>query len=398
MKTNWQTKKLGEVCDISIGKTPARGNEKFWDKEKETNNVWLSIRDLSNTNKKDVFDSREYISDSGAKLCKKVKQGILLASFKLTLGRLAFAGTDLYTNEAIAALEIKNSKELNKEYLYYYLTFFDWHAETKGDIKVKGKTLNKAKLKEIKVFIPLLSEQIRIVKILDEVFGKMEIAKKNAERNLRNAKELFESYLQGVFTNSGDDWEEKRLGDAYDVRDGTHDSPKYQKEGYVLITSKNLKRDELNFKNIKYISEKDYQKINERSKVHKGDILFAMIGTIGNPVVVKVEPVFAIKNVALFKIPKEHDSYFLKYFLDSKFVIDKMISEAKGTTQKFVGLGYLRDFIIKLPKLSEQKQIVIKLDALSASTKKLEKNYQQKIDDLDELKKSVLKKAFEGEL
>ena len=166
-KTNQQTKKLGEVCDISIGKTPARGNEKFWDKKKETNNVWLSIRDLNNTKKKEVFDSREYISDSGAKLCKKVKRGILLASFKLTLGRLAFAGKDLYTNEAIAALEIKNSKELNKEYLYYYLTFFDWDAETKGDIKVKGKTLNKAKLKEIKVFFPPLPEQHRHVKKLD---------------------------------------------------------------------------------------------------------------------------------------------------------------------------------------------------------------------------------------
>jgi len=398
MKTNWQTKKLGEICNISIGKTPARGNKKFWDEEKETDNIWLSIRDLNNTNKKEVFNSREYISDSGAKLCKKIKKGILLASFKLTLGRLAFAGVDLYTNEAIAALEIKNSKELNKEYLYYYLIFFDWHAETKGDVKVKGKTLNKAKLKEIKVFIPSFSEQRRIVKILDGVFREMAKAKENAEKNIQNTKEVFESYLQDVFANPGGDWEEKKLEDVYDVRDGTHDSPKYQKEGYALITSKNLKRGKLDYRNIKYISEKDYQKINDRSKVHKGDILFAMIGTIGNPVVVEVNPDFAIKNVALFKVPKKQNSYFLKYFLDSKFVIDKMIKEAKGTTQKFVGLGYLRDFEVKLPKLTEQKQIVAKLDALSAETKKLDGVYKKKLADLEELKKSVLKKAFTGEL
>ena len=135
---NWQIKKLGEVCDISIGKTPARGNKKFWDIEKDTNNIWLSIRDLNNTQGKEVFNSREYISDSGADLFNFVKKGTLLASFKLTLGRLAFAGCDLYTNEAIAALPIKNEKELNKEYLYYYLTFFDWHAEVKGDVKVKA--------------------------------------------------------------------------------------------------------------------------------------------------------------------------------------------------------------------------------------------------------------------
>ena len=134
----WEEKKLGEVCDIAIGKTPARSNKKFWDIEKETNNIWLSIRDLGNTQGKEVVDSREYISNSGAKLCNLVKKGTLLASFKLTLGRLAFAGTELYTNEAIASLKIKN-KGLANEYLYHYLTFFDWDAETKGDVKIKVK-------------------------------------------------------------------------------------------------------------------------------------------------------------------------------------------------------------------------------------------------------------------
>ncbi len=251
---------------------------------------------------------------------------------------------------------------------------------------------------KIEIFLPPLLEQHRIVKVLDEIFEKTAKTKENAEKNLQNAKELFGSYLQNIFVNPGKDWEEKKLGESYDVRDGTHDSPKYQKEGYALITSKNLKRDELDYRRIKYISEKDYQKINDRSKVHKGDILFAMIGTIGNPVVVKVEPDFAIKNVALFKIPKEQNSYFLKYFLDSKFVIDKMTREAKGTTQKFVGLGYLRNFKIKLPILSEQKAIVAKLDVLSAETKKLEAIYQKKVMDLEELKKSVLKRAFNGDL
>ncbi len=198
-KTNWRTKKLGEVCNISIGKTPARGNEKFWDKEKETNNIWLSIRDLYNTTGKDVFDSREYISDSGAKLCKKVKRGVLLASFKLTLGRLAFAGIDLYTNEAIAALEIKNSKELNKEYLYYYLTFFDWHAETKGDIKVKGRTLNKAKLREIKVFFPSFTTQKQIVSKLDALSASTKKLEKNYQRKIDDLEELKKAVLKKAF-------------------------------------------------------------------------------------------------------------------------------------------------------------------------------------------------------
>src|SRR5690606_27205294 len=100
---------------------------------------------------------------------------------------------------------------------------------------------------------------------------------------------------------------------------------------------------------INYISEEDYQNISRRSGVHKGDVLFAMIGTIGNPIVIEVEPDFAIKNVALFKVPKNRDGHFLKYYLKTSFVKNKMMKEAKGTTQKFVGLGYLRQFPIAIP-------------------------------------------------
>ncbi len=158
-------------------------------------------------------------------------------------------------------------------------------------------------------------------------------------------------------------WQLSKLGEIYDVRDGTHDSPKYQTTGFPLITSKNLKEGELSFANVNLINELDYKKINERSRVHKGDVLFAMIGTIGNPTLVTVEPNFAIKNVALLKIPSTQSGAFLKYYLASEAVISKMTMEAKGTTQKFVGLGYLRDFPIPLPPLPEQHRIVAILDA-----------------------------------
>ena len=129
-------------------------------------------------------------------------------------------------------------------------------------------------------------------------------------------------------------WVVKKLGEVYDVRDGTHDSPKYVEEGYALITSKNLKNDNLNYDKVNYISEQDYVNINKRSKVDVGDILFAMIGTIGNPIVIKDEPDFAIKNVALFKVPEDQDSYFLKYYLDSGLVIEQMTKDAKGATRR----------------------------------------------------------------
>jgi len=160
-------------------------------------------------------------------------------------------------------------------------------------------------------------------------------------------------------------WEWNNLGDVLDVRDGTHDSPKYQQTGYPLVTSKNLTATGLDMGNVKYISHEDFRHISKRSGVDKGDILFAMIGTIGNPIIIEKEPDFAIKNVALFK-PRDISQCmeYFRYFLLSPDAIERMMSSSKGAAQKFVGLGVLRGFNIPHPPLNEQKRIVAKLDAL----------------------------------
>jgi len=189
-------------------------------------------------------------------------------------------------------------------------------------------------------------------------------------------------------------WQVKLLGDIYDVRDGTHDSPKFVDNGYPLITSKNLKNGGLNFDKVKNISIEDYTKINARSAVHQGDVLFAMIGTIGNPVVVEINPNFAIKNVALFKVPVDQSSYFLKYYLESEFVKKKMFSEAKGTTQKFVGLGYLRKFPVPLPLLPEQKRIVAILNEAFAGINLAVANAEKNLANARELFESYLNNVF----
>jgi len=192
-------------------------------------------------------------------------------------------------------------------------------------------------------------------------------------------------------------WADSTLGEIYDVRDGTHDSPKYQEEGYALITSKNLKNGNITYDKVKFISESDYININKRSGVDVGDILFAMIGTIGNPVVIKTEPNYSIKNVALFKVPDEQDSHFLKYYLESSYVKEKMQKEAKGTTQKFVGLGYLRSFPIRLPLLSEQKRIVTILDEAFAGIDAAIANTENNLANACELFESYLNAVFTNE-
>lgn len=193
-----------------------------------------------------------------------------------------------------------------------------------------------------------------------------------------------------------DGWEWKKLGDVFIVKDGTHDSPKYIEEnGYPLFTSKNLKENGLDYSNFKLISEEDYIKINQRSKVDKGDLLFAMIGTIGNPTIIEQEPNFAIKNVALFKpMNLENKIEFLRYYFLSNFVIEKMINEANGATQKFVGLTYLRSFLYPQPPLEEQKRIVAKLDILFEKIDKAIALHQKNIDEADIFMASVLNDVF----
>jgi type I restriction enzyme S subunit len=294
---------------------------------------------------------------------------------------------------------LKPCPGLSREFLQYW--FLRDLTVEQIDATSTGARMPRANMNTVLSFefpLPPLPEQKRIVGILDETFEGIATAKANAEKNLENARAIFDSHLQSVFTQRGDGWSERRLGEVYDVRDGTHDSPKYHSTGYPLITSKNLKREGLSFDDVKLISKEDYSKINERSAVQKGDVLLAMIGTIGNPTLVTMEVNFAIKNVALFKIPAGQSGAFLKHYLDSGWVLSKMMKEAKGTTQKFVGLGYLRNFPIKIPPLDTQKNIVEEIDELCTETQCLESIYQQKLDALDALKKSLLHQAFTGNL
>ena len=193
-------------------------------------------------------------------------------------------------------------------------------------------------------------------------------------------------------------WVECKMQEIFDIRDGTHDSPKYYEKGYPLVTSKNLKNGTIDLTNISFVSVYDYQKINERSKVSKGDILFAMIGTIGNPVIIVDEPQFAIKNVALFKHNKFINPKYLKYFLENPQTLNIMHSQAKGSTQKFVGLGYLRTFSFPFAPLNEQRRIVEKIES---EFKKIDEGLEYLLitkDKIKQYRQSVLKSAFEGKL
>jgi len=151
-------------------------------------------------------------------------------------------------------------------------------------------------------------------------------------------------------------WEQCKLGNIADVRDGTHSSPIYYEEGFPLVTSKNLKENGLDLTDVSFISMEDYLEINKRSKVNYGDILLGLIGTIGNPVLVDSVG-FAIKNVGLIKNSENFYKYFLIQILKSSIFENYVSQKNTGNTQKFLGLDTLRNFQFLCPSKEEQTQI-----------------------------------------
>ncbi|MCK5267227.1 MAG: restriction endonuclease subunit S [Spirochaetes bacterium] len=289
-----------------------------------------------------------------------------------------------------------NRDMLLDDWLVYFLNFSDLLPYIAGLTVPK---LTQAKLREIIFPLPPLSEQQLIVSILDKAFASINKAKENAAKNLANAREFFESYLQSVFTNPGGGWGEKVLNEICDVKDGTHDSPKYIREGIPFVTQKNIRTEGLSFADTKFITEEDHNKFYKRSNVVFGDILISMIGANrGMVCIVDDKRTFSIKNVGLIKSNAKINTQYLLYFLKSPIAMQYVKYMSNGGAQEFVGLTALRRFPIPGPNLSEQNLIVTKLDALFTETKKLETIYQQKLADLNELKKSILQKAFNGKL
>lgn len=174
------------------------------------------------------------------------------------------------------------------------------------------------------------------------------------------------------------------------MRDGTHASPQYHKNGFPLVTSKNVKNGYINYDDVQYISKIDFDEINKRSKVDVNDILMGMIGTIGNIALIREDSEFAIKNVALIKDKNLIYFLYIYYFLQSPTIIQQLEDSASGGTQKFISLSNVRCLLIYLPEREEQAAIgnyFQKLDTLI-------NQHQQQITKLNNIKQACLSKMF----
>ena len=281
---------------------------------------------------------------------------------------------DAYTSVIGTLQYILPKENIDLDYLNYSLMSVDFKKY------VAGAAIPHIYFKDYKnepfLWMPL-PEQQRIVSILDEAFAAIAKAKANAEQNLKNAKELFESYLQGVFEKKGDGWEEKRFDEACVLQRG-FDLPTHSRfEGEYPLVSSNGITDRIN-----------------QWKVKAPGVVTGRSGTIGN--VHFIEEDFWPLNTALYiKDFHGNDERFIYYFLTA-FDLSKYSSGAGVPT---LNRNNVHSVKISVPKSKEEQQTIVRqLDALRAETQKLEAVYQKKIDDLEELKKSILQKAFSGGL
>ena len=387
----WQTKKLSELCDIEIGRTPSRNNLEYWNGDLK----WVSISDMKD---KYITDTKECITEKGAKEsnCKVVPKNTLLMSFKLSIGKLAFTTEPVYTNEAIASLKIKDDGVITNEYLYYALQTMDLTVGT--DKAVKGLTLNKAKLNELKIAYPSKEEQEKIVSILDkadEIRAKKKLANDKLDEFLKstfismfgdskaNPKGFELKELQTI-SNVGSS---KRVFVNELVENGI---PFYRGTEIGALAEGKEITPEL------FITEEHYKELCDcTGRVKQGDLLLPSICPDGRIWQVQDNTDFYFKDgrVLWIRPNSGENSTYIRYALKELFQSD-YTHIASGTTFAELKIFILKTLNIMYPPMEQQNKFAKIVEKVEAQKQKNEKVIEQ----MNNLFNSLSQRAFKGEL
>jgi type I restriction enzyme, S subunit len=388
MKEGWQIRKLGEVCKVTAGQSPDgkyynntgigmpfyQGKKEFKEKFIGQPTTWTSL------------------------VTKLADKGDILMSVRAPVGPINYSTQKICIGRGLAA--IKASKTLITDYLYYFL--LNNENQLVGNAGAVFNSITKKQIEDISFPIPPLPEQQRIVAILDEAFASINKAKENAQQNLKNAKELFDGYLQSVFENKINGRESYELIDLCDlIVDCEHKTAPIQESGYPSIRTPNIGKGELDLDNVNRVSHATYIEWTRRAIPMAGDLILAREAPAGNIAVIPDNLKVCLGQRTVLIRPKKQKfiSKYLAYLILSPNVQEILLSQSRGATVEHVNMKDIRAFkIYDLSPLPEQRRIVQNLDALRDETKKLESIYNQKLNDLEELKKSILQKAFAGEL
>lgn len=365
MKIDWKVKKLGEVCGVIAGQSPEgkyynntgeglpfyQGKKEFNDKFIGKPTTWTTV------------------------VTKMAQQGDILLSVRAPAGPVNFCTEKICIGRGLASIRV--TEVIDMEYLYNFLLKHE--KEIVGNSGAVFNSINKLQIENILIPVPPFCEQQRIVAIIDEAFDAIERAKENAEKNLQNARDLFESYLQNVFANPGDGWEERTIEESFRVRSG------------IFLPAREMKMEG----SIDVFGGNGITGKHDSNNLDGENIIIGRVGAkCGNVRLVRDKIWITDNAFYISKFLIDYNLKFLKYQLDLK----DLRNTANQAAQPVISYSTIKNILLVVPPLKEQEHIVAKLDDLFIETKKLEVIYKHKLTVLEELKKSILQKAFNGEL
>lgn len=387
MKSGWQQIQIGDLCEVIAGQSP---EGKFYNTDGNGMPFYQGKKDFG---EKFIKDPTTWTTQT----TKVARGGDILMSVRAPVGPINFATDEVCIGRGLAA--IRSRRDLNREFLFYQLLHLQPDiAGTEGAVFA---SINKSEIAALPIALAPLPEQQRIVGILDEAFDGIATAKANAEKNLQNARAIFESHLQSVFTQRGEGWVKTTLGEVCTkVEYGS--SAKSKDQGKIPVLRMG------NIQNGRFVWDKlvysdDDNEIN-KYRLNNNDVLFNRTNSpelVGKTAIYKSEmpAIFAGYLIRIHRKENLLDADYLNYFLNSniakeygKTVLISSVNQANINGQK------LKGYPMHVPPLKEQHAIVAKLADLSEETQRLEAIYQKKLAALDALKKSLLDQAFTGQL
>ncbi|MCX6883712.1 MAG: restriction endonuclease subunit S [Verrucomicrobia bacterium] len=402
MKKGWQTKQLGELAELK-GRIGWRGlTAKEYTKEGP---LFLSVHSL---NYGDYVDFRDAFHISEERYVESPEimlqpNDVLICKDGAGIGKLGILG-ELPDRATInsSLLLIRSGRQILPKYLYRCLTspYFQDIVQS----RLNGATtphLYQRDITEFPVVLPPLAEQQRIVGLLDEAFEGLATAKANSEKNLQNARALFESHLQSVFTQRGPGWVDSTIGAEIKFIDYRGKTPVKTTSGVRLITAKNVKMGYLQETPMEFIAAASYKGWMTRGIPQKGDVLFTTEAPLANVAQLDTEEKVAFAQRIIIMQPNAArlDTTFLKYLLLSEPLQQSIRTKGTGATVQGIKASLLKLIEISFPKsLTAQEEIVDKLDSLTEATQHLARIYSQHLAALEALKKSLLHQAFAGAL
>jgi type I restriction enzyme S subunit len=384
----WPLVRLDSLYNIARGGSP-RPIKDFITEDPDGIN-WVKIGDATASNKY-IYETKQKIKPEGIQRSRLVNKGDFILSNSMSFGRPYIMATSGCIHDGWLVLSAKDD-QIDQDFLYHMLgspfVFNQFDSLAAGSTV---RNLNKDLVSGVKIPLLPISEQKRIVALLDTVFADLEQTRVKTEQNLKNARELFDSYLQQVFSQKGEGWEEHKLSDLCVLISGQH------------IDAKNYNTDNIG---IGYLTgPSDFGSLNpivtkwtehpKRTSI-AGDILITVKGSGVGKVNIMSSPELAISRQLMAVRATSAEGGLLYWFLSMQF--DYFQSLANGAAIPGISRHNVLDLELSIPKLSEQPSLLEKIIAFNSQTVRLENVYVEKIKAIDELKKSILQKAFSGEL